>query len=199
MLVKHLWGLYVQPKDEWIDIDTHHESLLSVVVSLFFFALIPAISAWYTATVTGWKLGFGDTTYLSSSSAGIMAVGMVIVSIAIVATFSLFVQWMAGNFGSSSSFTQALELTTYTAAPIFITGIAALIPVAWVIMLALLVGVAFSVRALYTGVPIIMHITEERGFIYASSLLTVGLVLFVASMGITVVMWSFGFGPQFII
>ena len=199
MLIKHLWGLYVQPKDEWIDIDTHHESLLSVAVSLFCFALIPAVSAWYTATVTGWKLGAGESTYLSSSSATIMAVAMVIVSITLVVTFSIFVQWMAGNFGSSSSFTQALELTTYTAAPIFITGIAALIPVAWVIMLALLVGITFSVRALYTGVPIIMHITEERGFIYASSLLTVGLVLFVASMGFTVVMWSFGLGPQFII
>ena len=199
MLVKHLWGLYVQPKDEWIDIDTHHESLLSVVVSLLFFALIPAVSAWYTATMTGWKLGGGETTYLSFSSATIMAVAMIIVSITLVITFSMFVQWMAGNFGSSSSFTQALELTTYTAAPIFITGIAALIPVAWVIMLALLVGVTFSVRALYTGVPVIMHITEERGFIYASSLLTVGLVLFVASMGFTVVMWSFGLGPQFVI
>jgi len=199
MLVKHLWGLYVQPKDEWIDIDTHHESLLSVIVSLFLFTLIPALSAWYTATITGWTLGAGEPTYLSSSSATIMAVAMIIVSIALVTSFAIFVQWMAGNFGASASFTQALELTTYTAAPIFITGIAALIPVAWVIMLALLVGVAFSVRALYTGVPIIMHITEERGFIYASSLLTVGLVLFVASMGFTVVMWSFGLGPQFVI
>jgi len=199
MLVKHLWGLYVQPKDEWIDIDTHHESLLSVIVSLFLFTLIPALSAWYTATITGWTLGAGEPTYLSSSSATIMAVAMILVSIALVTSFAIFVQWMAGNFGASASFTQALELTTYTAAPIFITGIAALIPVAWVIMLALLVGVAFSVRALYTGVPIIMHITEERGFIYASSLLTVGLVLFVASMGFTVVMWSFGLGPQFVI
>lgn len=199
MLIKHLWGLHVQPKDEWIDIDTHHESLLSVVVNLFFLTLIPAVSAWYTASVTGWQLGVGEVTYLSSSSAAFMAVAMVIVSLALVTTFSIFVQWMAANFGAQASFSQALELTTYTAAPIFITGIAALIPIAWVMMLALLVGVSFSVRALYTGVPIIMHITEERGFIYASSLLTVGLVLFVASMGFTVVMWSFGLGPQFII
>jgi hypothetical protein len=199
MIVKHLWGLYVQPKDEWIDIDSHHESLSSVLVSLCLLALIPALSAWHTATVTGWQLGLGERTYLSAGSASLMAGGMVLVSIALVISFAMFVQWMASNFGASSSFTQALELTTYTAAPILITGIAALIPVPWVIMLALLVGVAFSVRSLYTGVPIIMHITEERGFIYASSLLTVGLVLFVAAMGFTVVMWSFGLGPEFII
>jgi hypothetical protein len=198
MLVKHLWGLYVQPKSEWIEIDTHHESLLSVVVNLCLLAFIPAISAWYTATVTGWQLGVGETTYLSASSAGLMAVGMVFASIFLVTTFAIFVQWMASNFGASASFSQSLELTTYTAAPIFVTGIVALIPIPWVMMMALLVGVAFSVRSLYTGVPIIMHITEERGFIYASSLLTVGLVLFVATMAFTVIMWSLGLGPEFI-
>ena len=87
-----------------------------------------------------------------------MAVGMVIASIAIVATFSLFVQWMAGNFGSSPSFTQALELTTYTAAPIFITGIVALIHIAWFIMLARLGGGASWVRVMRT----LSVVNEER-------------------------------------
>lgn len=199
MLLKHLWGLYVEPKSEWIDIDTHHESSFSVMTHLFLLSLIPAISAWYTATVTGWSLGVNDVTYLSTSSATIMAISMSLASIAIVVIFSLFVQWMADNFGTTATFRQALELTTYIAAPIFVTGLIALVPVPWVMMIGLLIGVSFSVRSLYTGVPIIMHITEERGFIYASSLLTVGLVLFVATMALSVILWSFGLGPEFII
>lgn len=199
MLMKHIWGLYVEPKSEWVDIDAHHESVFSVVLHLFLLSLIPATSAWYTAVVTGWQLGSGDATYLSSSSATIMAVAMVLASLTIVTIFSMLVRWMAANFGAKVTFAQALELTTYIAAPIFVTGIIALIPIPWVMMLVLLLGVSFSVRSLYSGVPIIMHITEERGFIYASSLLTVGLVLFVATMALSVIMWSFGLGPEFII
>lgn len=199
MLLKHLWGLYVEPKSEWIDIDSHHESSFSVVVHLVLLSFIPAISAWYTAAITGWQLGQGDSTYLSMQSASIMAIAMIIASVSIVGIFSCFVQWMAGNFGAVASFRQSLELTTYIAAPIFVTGLIALVPIPWVMMIGLLLGVSFSVRSLYTGVPIIMHITEERGFIYASSLLTVGLVLFVATMALSVILWSFGFGPEFII
>lgn len=197
MLVKHLWGLYVQPKNEWIDIDTHHESVVSVLIHLCILSAIPSVSAWYTASVTGWSLGTSGATYLSATSAGIMAVGMFCACIAIVCIFSLFVRWMADNFGATVSYAQSLELTTYIASPILIMGIVALIPVPWVIMIGALIGISFSVRCLYTGVPIIMHITEERGFIYASSLLTVGLVLFVGSMALTVIMWSLGVGPEF--
>ena len=76
---------------------------------LFLLSLIPAISAWYTATVTGWSLGINDVTYLSTASATIMAGSMSLASIAIVVIFSLFVQWMADNFGTTATFRQALD------------------------------------------------------------------------------------------
>jgi len=53
------------------------------------------------------------------------------------------------------------------------------------------------VYLLYSGVPILMNIPEERGFIYASSLVTCGLVLLVGIMASSVILWSYGFGPSY--
>jgi hypothetical protein len=58
-----------------------------------------------------------------------------------------------------------------------------------------LIGLSYSVYLLYTGVPIIMNIPEEKGFIYASSVVTAGVVLLVALMASSVILWSMGLGP----
>jgi len=43
-----------------------------------------------------------------------------------------------------------------------------------------------------------MKIPEERGFMFASAVLTVGLVMFVALMAMSVVIWSIGVGPVYV-
>ena len=64
-------------------------------------------------------------------------------------------------------------------------------------MMVVLAGLAYSVYLLYVGVPILMHIPEERGFIYASSVVTCGLVLLVVVLASTAILWSSGYGPAF--
>jgi hypothetical protein len=60
-----------------------------------------------------------------------------------------------------------------------------------------LAGLTYSVYLLYTGVPIIMHIPEEKGFIYSSSVVTCGLILLVILMVGSVLLWSVGMGPMY--
>ena len=43
-----------------------------------------------------------------------------------------------------------------------------------------------------------MHIPDGKGFIYASSVVTCGLVLLAILMASTVIMWSMGFGPVYV-
>jgi hypothetical protein len=50
---------------------------------------------------------------------------------------------------------------------------------------------------LYVGIPIFMDIPEERGFIFASSILTVGLCSLVGLMAATAILWGSGIAPQF--
>jgi len=77
-------------------------------------------------------------------------------------------------------------------------GITALYPVLWFVALAGMAALSYSVYLLYSGVPIMMNIPEEKGFIYSSSVVTCGLVLLVTLMAATAMMWTMGFGPEFI-
>ena len=161
-------------------------------------ALIPPICAYYSSAHIGWSIGVGDPIFLTEQSALIIAGAMYFALITGVMALAYLTLWMSRTFGSDPTYTQALELSAYTATPVFMVGLAALFPVVWFVMLVGLAGIAYSIYLLYTGVPIIMHIPEERGFIYASSVVTCGLVLLVAILASTVIMWNVGFGPMFV-
>lgn len=196
MILNHLMGLYTHPKEEWHTIEQNHEAVKSSLSHVLLIALIPAVCAYFATAHIGWNPGAGELLFLTSKSALFMSVGMYFGLIAGVFALAYLAYWMAQTFDASPSYTQALELASYTATPLFMVGFAALYPVLWFIMVIGLIGVTYSVYLLYAGVPIIMNIPEEKGFIYASSVVTAGLVLLVALMGTSVILWSLGFGPM---
>ncbi|WP_341501530.1 Yip1 family protein [Gallaecimonas sp. GXIMD4217] len=197
MILNHLWGLYAHPKDEWHSIDERHESLLYSLSHIMIIALIPSLCGFYSSAFIGWRIGVGEPVLLTVNSALMISIAMYFALIAGVFLLAYLAKWMAQTFGSNPSFTQTLELAAYTATPLFMVGFASLYPEPWFIMLVGLAGLAYSVYLLYTGVPILMHIPEERGFIYASSLVTVGLVLLVGILAATAILWGMGLGPMF--
>lgn len=71
------------------------------------------------------------------------------------------------------------------------SGIASVYPELWFVASVFLIGVAYSVYLLYSGLPVIMHIPEERGFLYASSVVTAGLIAMVVLMATTAI-----YGPM---
>jgi len=197
MILNHLWGLYAHPKEEWHTIDARHESFRYSMMHILLVALIPSICAYYSAVHLGWSIGVGEKIFLTAESARLMAVAMYIALIAGVFALGLLAHWMAHTFGAEPTYTQTLELASYTSTPLFMVGIAALYPELWFVMMVGLAGLAYSVYLLYVGVPILMHIPEERGFIYASSVVTCGLVLLVVVLASTAIFWSSGYGPAF--
>lgn len=198
MILNHIWGLYAHPKDEWQTIEKRHESLMYSLVHILVVALIPAICSYYAAAHIGWTIGVGDPIKISQSSAQLMAVSMYVALVSGVFALAYLIQWMAKTFDSNPNYVQSLELAAYTATPMLMVGIAALYPVLWFVALAGLAAVSYSVYLLYSGVPIMMDIPEEKGFIYSSSVVTCGLVLLVGIMAFSVIMWGMGFGPEFV-
>lgn len=198
MILNHIWGLYAHPKEEWETIEQRHESMMYSLVHILTIALIPAICGYYAAAHIGWSIGAGDPIKLTESSAMLMAVGMYGALIAGVFALAYLIHWMAKTFDSDPSYTQSLELAAYTATPLLMVGVAALFPVLWFVVLAGLAAVCYSVYLLYSGVPIMMNIPEEKGFIYASSVVTCGLVLLVSIMAASVILWTLGFGPEYL-
>ncbi len=198
MILNHLVGIYTHPKEEWQSIDRKHENYFYALSHIAVISLIPAIVAYYSAAYLGWSIGAGDVIKLTPQSALGMAVGMYFGLIAGVVGLAVLIHQLANAFDAQPTYTQSLELAAYTATPLFMAGFAGLYPELWFVMTAILVGVSYSVYLLYSGVPILMHIPEEKGFIYASSVVTCGLVLLVILMASSVIMWSMGFGPVYV-
>lgn len=197
MILNHLWGLYAHPHDEWHAIDERHESLRNSLSHILIVALVPCVCAYYSAVYIGWSIGVGQPIRLTTESAMLLSVAMYLALIAGVFALAYLIHWMGHTFGTDPTYTKALELAAYTSTPLFMVGLAAFYPHLWFVMLVGLAGLSYSVYLLYVGVPILMHIPVERGFIYASSVVTVGLVLLVCVLAATAILWGSGFGPVF--
>ncbi|MEW6990710.1 Yip1 family protein [Colwelliaceae bacterium 6441] len=198
MILNHIWGLYAHPKEEWHTIEKRHESLIYSMVHILTIALIPAICSYYAAAHIGWSIGAGDVIRISESSAMAMSIAMYVGLSAGVFALANLIQWMAKTFDATPDFTQSLELAAYTATPLLMVGLTALYPVLWFVTVAGLAALTYSVYLLYSGIPIMMNIPEEKGFIYASSVVTCGLVLLVSLMAVSAIMFGMGFGAEYI-
>ncbi|NOU49764.1 YIP1 family protein [Pseudoalteromonas sp. JBTF-M23] len=192
MILNHLWGLYAHPLEEWQTIDNRHESIKYSLSHIALIALIPSIMGYYSSVHLGWKIGAGDAVYLTHDSALLIAVAMYVALIVGIFALSYLSHWMAVTFGAKPTFTQTIELSAYTATPMFMSAFSAFYPELWFVVSVGLVALAYSVYLLYTGVPILMHIPEERGFIYASSVVTCGLILLVIILATTAILWTNG-------
>jgi hypothetical protein len=115
----------------------------------------------------------------------------------LVAVFSLgkAIHWMGQTYGSKQTLAQAIALAAYTGTPLWLVGFFFLYPVLWFNMLVGLPALAYTVYLLYTGVPVMMAVTRERGFLFASAVLAVGLVMLVAALAVTAILWGMGVGP----
>ena len=163
-----------------------------------FISLIPSLVAYYSSAHTGWSIGAGDIIRLSENTAIMMGIGMYFGLIAGVVALAVLIHELAKAFDATPTYTQSLELAAYTATPLFMVGFAGLYPELWVVMTALLVGISYSVYLLYSGVPILMHMPEDKGFIYSSSVVTCGLVLLVILMTGSILVWGLYGGPVFV-
>ncbi len=198
MVLNHIWGLYAHPKEEWQSIEKRHESGLYSLIHIMTIALIPAICGYYAAAHIGWSIGSGEVIMLTKDSAIMLAVAMYVALIVGVFALAYLIHWMAITFDSAPSFTQSLELAAYASTPLLMVGVTALFPILWFVVLASLGAICYSVYLLYSGVPIMMNIPEEKGFIYASSVVTCGLILMVGLLAATAMMWTSGFGPEYL-
>nr|WP_086940718.1 Yip1 family protein [Thaumasiovibrio occultus] len=198
MLLSHLVGLYTHPTQEWERIDKQHEGISASLSHLLIVAIIPPLCAIISSVFIGWQIGVGAPIFLTMESALLMAMAMYVGLVAGVFALAYLTLWMSRTFGSKPEYTQCFEVAVYTATPLFMSALAAFYPHLWFLVCVGLGGLSLSVYLLYTGVPILMHIPKERGFIYASSVVTCGLVLLVTLLASTVLLWSAGLGPTFI-
>ncbi|MEH6651547.1 MAG: Yip1 family protein [Motiliproteus sp.] len=191
MFMQHVFGVLVHPKSEWRLIRKEHYSAIKCYTSnMVYLAAIPPLAAFIGTTQVGWSIVGGDPVRLTVASALPIAIAFYIALLVGAAVMAGFIHWMEQTYGSESSFDDCMVLTTFTATPLFLAGLAALIPILWLDVLIGMAAVAYTVHLLYTGVPEVMNIPEDRGFFFSSAILTVGLVVLVGMLAVTAALWG---------
>lgn len=198
MLLKHTLGLLLSPKREWQTIRAEDKSIIACYLELILIlALIPPFAGFYGTTQIGWQFGWEVPLKLTVPSALSIAVLYYLAIVIAVFIVAQGIHWMARTYGANPTLGRCLLLAAFTAVPLLLSGVMQFYPVLWVNFLVGLGALAYTVYLLYTGVPIMMDISEERGFLFSSAVLTFGLVAFVALLAITVLLWGMGLAPQF--
>ncbi len=198
MLVQHIKGLLTNPNIEWAAIRDRNLSVAQLYTEfLLVAAAIAPVCALIGTTTIGWSIGIGDPVKLTFGSALKMSVAFYIAILVATFTIGKLIHWMSETYGSEQSLSTCVALAGFTALPLFLVGVVQLIPTLWLNFIVGLPALAYSVYLLYTGVPIMMQIPKERGFLFSSSILAVGLVTLVGLLAITAGLWGVGIGPRF--
>ncbi|MES2822196.1 MAG: Yip1 family protein [Pseudomonadota bacterium] len=195
-MIGHVTGLFLHPAKEWEAIrDTNEKTGYMPTLIL---ALIPAASTYIGTTKIGWTVSSNPTVVLTESSALIMSTLMYFAILAGVVAMGIFVKWMSRTYDSSPSLARCIAFAAYTATPIFFAGFTMLYPAPVLIMLVGVGAIFYTIYFLYSGISIFMRIPEAEGFMFASSILTVGMVMLVSLITITVLILSLGFGSIYL-
>ena len=198
MSLLHAFRLLTRPRTEWAAIhDRSYGVARSFLLHTALFALIPAVAGYVGTTRTGWQVGTGDVVRLTEESALRIAVLYYLAMLAATFCVAWMIHWMSRTYGANQSLGQCYALATYTATPLFLVGAMQLQPILWLNLLVGLPVLGYTVFIFYTGVPVMMEIPEERGFLFSSAVMAFGLVALVALLAISVLLWSSGFGPSF--
>ncbi|WP_237066682.1 Yip1 family protein [Microbulbifer guangxiensis] len=197
-MLSHMFGLLVQPRRQWQQIGSLPEkSLRRQIPYVIVLALLPALAWFIGTTEVGWSIGDGATRRITRDSAlSLVAVFYCTMVIAVMA-IGYFIHWMAKTYGAETYPMKGMVIAGFTATPIFLAGVAGFYPILWLDILLATLAVAYAVYLLYLGIPIVMGVSEERGFLFASAIVTVSLVVAVMVMVGTVLFWSFVEAPVF--
>lgn len=200
MMLSHFWGLLTHPHQEWAAIREHPPGIIRLYLGqVMWLAALPALCTFIGTTRVGWSLpGNDQIVKLTEGSAIAMAVLAWLAIMAGVAIMGAFIQWMGETFGSKPSLEQCIAFSCYCAAPLFLAGLCGLYPSIWLAIVAGTIAASASAWLLYSGLPTFMQIPKEQGFVYASSVLCIGLVILVSIMITTVIFWGMGVGPEYI-
>jgi len=198
-MLSHLIGILFNPSEEWKKISAVECTVGKCYCGyVFIMAAIAPICGYFGTTRFGWEIGAREAVKLSTDSALIIAISYYLVMLIGVFSMGAMIHWMSKTYGAQQNLSRSVRLAAFSATPMFLVGFVELLPVLWLNFVIGLPALAYSVKLLYTGVPIMMEIDDERGFLFSSSILAVGMVALIVILVATAILWFNGFAPQFV-
>ena len=107
MVLQHVWGLFTNPKREWVAIRDDECTIgKCYAIHVLILAAIPAISGFIGTTQFGWQIGVGDPVKLTMQSAGLIAVLYYLAMLVGVFSMGYMIHWMGGTYGADVQLSQ---------------------------------------------------------------------------------------------
>ncbi|PCI08739.1 MAG: hypothetical protein COB77_01750 [Gammaproteobacteria bacterium] len=198
-MLPHLFGIMVSPSKEWIKIRDEETTLGRFLLSyVLIMAAIAPISGYIGTTTFGWEIGAREAIKLTHESALTIAIAYYFVMLAGVLIMGQAINWMGHTYGSKQTLMRCVRLSAYTVTPLFLVGFVELFPILWLNFVIGLPALAYTVKLLYTGLPIMMEVDDDHGFLFSSAIVSVGMVGLVLMMVGMAILWFNGFAPHFV-
>ena len=99
MVLQHIWGLFTNPKREWVAIRDDECTIgKCYAIHVMILAAIPAIAGFIGTTQFGWQIGAGDPVKLTVQSAGLIAVLYYLAMLVGVYSLGWMIHWMGSTY-----------------------------------------------------------------------------------------------------
>ena len=197
-MIQHTFGLLVKPSSQWKTItELPESSFRTLLLYPWILAIIPAVAWYYGTSNVGWTVADGDVIKLTKDSAMTICILFYLTQVACLSVIGYFIHWMSDTYGAESSISKGIIIASLAATPMFIFGAVGFYPILWLDLLIGIVAVCWAVYLMYLGIPIVMDIPEERGFLFSSAVMGVSLVILICLMVGSVILWDFGAAPAF--
>jgi hypothetical protein len=198
-MIQHTLGLLIKPKSQWRAIANLPASSLNILILYpCIMAILPAVAWYYGTSQVGWSVGDSeDTIKLTVASARQISILFYFAMVSCIAAVGYFIHWMSDTYGAQSSLAKGMAIAGLMATPLYIAGLVGFHPLLWVDLLVGVGAISWSVYLMYLGIPIVMDIPQERGFLFSSAVLAIGMVLIVCLMVVSIILWDFGAAPAF--
>ncbi|CAO97293.1 Yip1 family protein [Erwinia tasmaniensis] len=192
--MNHVWGLLAHPGREMRDIRQENESLSHHYVHhVLLMALIPVICAFVGTTQIGWRSGDHPAIVLSLSTAFGLAVLFYALMLTGVAVMGRVVWWMARDYPQRPTLASCRVFAGYVATPMFLSGLVALYPLAWLCALVGTLALVYTGYLMYVGIPMFLNIDKEESLRFIGSTLAIGVLVLEVLLALTVLLWGYGF------
>lgn len=160
---------------------------ISLYLQMLITTLIPALSFYF---------GFGADTFKNLSSGLsingdsnlMLSILFYINFIIMILSLSFFIVWMSKTFNAEIKYENAVLFSYYCALPFILASATLLSNNLYLILSGLFLAIIFSVRNLYSGLHIVANIDKDKGFVFASAVLTTILVSFLVIVGFLVIL-----------
>lgn len=157
--------------------------------------LLPPLFALVGGYGFGWRLGADEPLRLPLDTLIIISIAYFVLLVFGFVTTAIISRWMAATYGANSELGLHAAIITIVGEPLALASVSHIYPDVFFNVLVLIPAAIWSMYLLYAALPVVLEIPPERGVLMASSLLGWLLVAAVSLLGLTVGLWTAGFGP----